>query len=98
MAFQIKQTRVFEKWHKSLKDARVRGLIASRLDRLGQGHWGDVTALGDGVSELRIHFGPGYRIYFQRRNEQIIVLLCGGNKSSQAGDILAAKKISSCLE
>jgi len=76
-----------------LKDERVRGLIASRLDRLAFGHAGDVEPVGQGISELRIHYGPGYRIYFHKRGEAIIVLLCGGDKSTQAKDIKAAKRL-----
>lgn len=74
-----------------LKDERLRGLIASRLDRLSFGHAGDVEAVGQGISELRIHYGPGYRIYFHKRGDTVIVLLCGGDKSTQAKDIKAAK-------
>jgi putative addiction module killer protein len=76
-----------------LKDERVRGLIASRLDRLGFDHDGDVEPVGQGISELRIHYGPGYRIYFHKRGDTIIVLLCGGDKSTQAKDIKAAKRL-----
>ena len=71
----------------------MRVLIASRLDRLAYGHAGDVEPAGQGVSELRIHFGPGYRIYYQKRGDTIIVLLCGGDKSTQAKDIKAAKRL-----
>ncbi len=90
---ELKQTETFRKWRQRLKDQRARGLIASRLDRLAYGHAGDVTAVGQGISELRIHHGPGYRIYFQQRGEEIIILLCGGNKSTQAKDIKAAKQL-----
>lgn len=76
-----------------LKDERVRGLIASRLDRLSFGHAGDVEPVGQGISELRIHYGPGYRIYFHKRGKAIIVLLCGGDKSTQAKDIKTAKRL-----
>ena len=90
---EIKQTETFRKWRVLLKDERVRGLIASRLDRLSFGHAGDVEPVGQGISELRIHYGPGYRIYFHKRGDTIIVLLCGGDKSTQAKDIKAAKRL-----
>ena len=78
-----------------LRDERARGLIASRLDRLAYGHIGDVEPVGQGISEMRIHYGPGYRIYFQRRGNTIIVLLCGGDKSTQSKDIKTAKRLAS---
>ena len=90
---EIKQTETFRKWRMQLKDERVRGLIASRLDRLDFGHAGDVAPVGQGISELRIHYGPGYRIYFHKRGDTIIVLLCGGDKSTQAKDIKVAKRL-----
>lgn len=93
MTIEIKQTDVFRKWRMQLKDKRARGLIASRLDRLGFGHVGDVEPVGQGISELRIHYGPGYRIYFQKRGDFIVVLLCGGDKSTQAKDIKVAKRL-----
>ena len=68
-------------------------MIASRLDRLAQGHAGDVKPVGEGISELRIHYGPGYRVYFQKRGSAIIVLLCAGDKGSQAKDIETAKHL-----
>ena len=68
-------------------------MIASRLDRLAFGHAGDVTPVGHGISELRIHFGHGYRIYFKRHGNTIIVLLCGGDKSTQTKDIMSAKRL-----
>jgi len=89
----LKQTETFRKWRMRLKDNRARALIASRLDRLAFGHTGDVKPVGQGISELRIHHGSGYRIYFQRRDGAIIVLLCGGNKSTQAKDIKTAKRL-----
>ena len=69
----------------------MKAAIASRLDRLAFGHVGDAAPVGGGVSELRIHYGPGYRVHFQRRENTIVVLLCGGDKSSQARDIEMAK-------
>ncbi len=91
--FEVKQTETFRKWRTRLKDERVRALIASRLDRLSYGRAGDVAPVGDGVSELCIHFGPGYRIYYFRRGKLLIVLLCGGDKSTQAKDIAEAKRL-----
>ena len=90
---EIKQTETFNKWRTWLKDEQARALIASRLDRLAFGHLGDAEPVGQGVSELRIHHGPGYRIYFQQRGGKIIVLLCGGDKSTQAKDIKIAKHL-----
>jgi putative addiction module killer protein len=68
-------------------------VIASRLDRLAFGNAGDVKPVGEGISELRIDYGPGYRIYFQRRGSSILILLCGGDKSTQAKDIRTAKRL-----
>ena len=90
---ELKQTETFRKWRMRLRDEHARGLIASRLDRLAFGHIGDVEPVGQGISEMRIHYGPGYRIYFQRRGNTIIVLLCGGNKSTQSKDIKTAKRL-----
>jgi len=87
----LRQTETFTKWRSKLKDERARAAIALRLARLAFGHVGDAKSVGDGVSELRIHYGPGYRVYFQRRGEIIVVLLCGGDKSTQAKDIAKAK-------
>lgn len=89
--FVLQQTETFARWRKSLKDARTRAIIASRLDRLAYGQIGDAQPVGDGVSELRIHYGPGYRIYFRQQGNTLIILLCGGDKSTQAKDIKAAK-------
>lgn len=90
---EFKQTEVFRKWRTRLKDERARTLIASRLDRLAFGNAGDVKPVGEGVSELRIDYGPGYRVYFCRRGKEIIILLCGGDKRSQVKDIENAKRI-----
>jgi putative addiction module killer protein len=87
------QTEQFRRWRMRLKDDRARALIASRLDRLTHGHAGDVAPVGDGVSELRIHHGPGYRVYFHRHGDTLVILLCGGDKGSQAKDIAAAKRL-----
>jgi putative addiction module killer protein len=91
--FELKQTEEFRKWRVRLKDERARVMVASRLDRLSFGLAGDAEPVGQGVSELRIHHGPGYRIYFQKRGGTIIVLLCGGDKSTQEKDIKTAKRL-----
>ena len=91
--YHLKQTETFRRWERRLKDQRARALIAARLLRLASGLAGDVAPVGEGISELRIHYGPGYRVYFQRRGAEIIILLCGGDKGSQERDIRAAKQI-----
>jgi putative addiction module killer protein len=88
---ELKQTEIFRLWEIKLKDRRARTIIAARLMRLAEGLAGDVAPIGEGVSELRIHYGPGYRVYFQRRGNTIIVLLCGGDKASQSRDVTTAK-------
>ena len=91
--YHLKQTETFRRWERRLKDQRARALIAARLLRLASGLAGDGAPVGEGISELRIHYGPGYRVYFQRRGAEIIILLCGGDKGSQERDIRAAKQI-----
>lgn len=98
MALQIKQTETFRNWEQALGDRKARALIAARLTRIAYGFLGDVKSLGDGISEIRIHHGPGYRIYFTRRGNEIIVLLCGGDKGSQKRDIAAAKTLAAKLD
>ena len=90
---EAKQTATYHKWYRKLKDRKARAIIATRIERLIYGNPGDISIVGDGVSELRIHYGPGYRIYFARLEQEIILLLCGGNKTSQHHDIEQAKKI-----
>jgi putative addiction module killer protein len=96
--FEIRQTAVFSKWMAGLRDHRARAKIAARIDRLAFGNPGDVEPVGEGVSELRVHVGPGYRVYFVRRGRTIIVLLCGGDKSTQTKDIKLAKSLAANLE
>ncbi|MBS7743558.1 type II toxin-antitoxin system RelE/ParE family toxin [Chelatococcus sp. HY11] len=91
--FELKQTSTFARWETRLQDKRARTIIAARLMRLAEGLPGDVEPVGEGISELRIHHGPGYRIYFQKRGNLLIVLLTGGDKGSQARDIATAKKL-----
>lgn len=80
-------------WARKLKDQRAKAAIAARIIRLANGLAGDVSPVGQGVSELRIHYGPGYRVYFAQHGEEVVLLLCGGDKSTQSRDIEAAKKL-----
>ena len=89
----IKQTETFRRWHLKLRDERAKALIAARILRLANGLMGDVSPVGSGVSELRIHYGPGYRLYFQQRGNEFILLLCGGDKDSQDKDIQKSKQL-----
>jgi putative addiction module killer protein len=93
MTFEIKQTDTFKAWEAGLKDRRARTIIAARIHRVAAGLLGDVEPVGNGVSELKIHYGPGYRVYFKRQGNTIIVLLCGGDKSTQKRDIELAKQL-----
>lgn len=90
---RLKQTETYRAWERRLRDPKARAIIAARLFRLVNGLSGDVSPVGGGVSELRIHYGPGYRIYFQNRGLEIVLLLCGGDKGSQERDIATAKKL-----
>lgn len=95
---EIKQTETFRIWEAQLRDRRVRTIIAARLMRLSEGLIGDAPSVGEGVRKLRIHYGPGYRIYFQQRGNTITILLCGGDKASQQRDIEIAKKLAANWE
>ena len=86
----VKQTDRYMKWFKRLKDLQAKARIAVRIRRLQNGDVGDAKSVGGDVRELRLHFGPGYRIYFTERNGSVIILLAGGDKSSQTADIKAA--------
>lgn len=88
----LRYTKVFLDWRAGLKDVKALARIAARLERLEEGHWGDAKPIG-GVIELRLHFGPGYRIYVARRGSRLVVLLCGGDKSSQKRDIALAQRM-----
>jgi putative addiction module killer protein len=90
---EIKQTEHYAKWIRSLKDRRAKLRIDIRIRRLSLGNPGDVKPVGEGISELRIEYGPGYRIYFTGRGNDLILLLVGGDKSSQTKDIAKAKEI-----
>jgi len=90
---EIRQTAIFAKWFASLRDRQARARIAVRIDRLALGNPGDVKPVGAGVSEIRIDSGPGYRVYFTRRGAEIVILLAGGDKSTQGRDIARAKEL-----
>jgi len=94
----IMRTDEFSDWLKDLRDLRARAKVLSRIDRLAQGNPGDVAPVGDGISELRIPYGPGYRVYYVQRGQTYVVLLCGGDKDSQVADIKLAKRLASELE
>lgn len=87
---EIRQTEVFSEWLLGLRDLRARARIQARIDRLESGNAGDVKPVGERVSEMRIDYGPGYRVYFIRRGSELIILLAGGDKSSQLKDIRGA--------
>jgi putative addiction module killer protein len=91
--YTLTQTDTFTKWLKSLADRQAKARIAARLLALQAGHFGDAKNLGDGVNELRIFIGAGYRVYYTIRGEHIVLLLCGGDKKSQDADIARAKKL-----
>jgi len=96
--FEVRQTVVFSRWLERLADQRAAERIAQRIVRLQSGLLGDVKPVGEGVSELRVDYGPGYRMYFVQRGKILIVLLCGGDKRTQARDIGTAKALAADLE
>jgi putative addiction module killer protein len=95
--FEVKTTAEFDEWLTSLKDRVGKAKIVSRLQRLELGNAGDHSSVGDGVSELRVHSGPGYRVYYKQTDMTIIVILCGGDKSTQDKDIRRAKDVAAGL-
>jgi len=92
---EIKQTDTYRKWERKLRDQRGKALIAARIFRLANGLSGDVKPVGQGVCELRIHHGPGYRVYFKQRGNEVIILLSGGDKDTQQSDINTALRLAS---
>ena len=95
---EVRQTERFRKWLAGLRDERARARILKRLERAAGGNLGDVAPVGEGVSEMRIFYGPGYRVYFVQRGSELIVLLCGGDKSTQGADIEEAKALARELD
>ena len=96
--YQLRQTETFAKWIVGLRDVRAQARILARLESARLGNLGDCKAIGSGIREMRIHVGPGYRVYFVQRKEAIVILLCGGSKSSQLRDLARAKKIAQELK
>tara|TARA_R110002072_G_scaffold184436_1_gene340984 strand:- start:2448 stop:2738 length:291 start_codon:yes stop_codon:yes gene_type:complete len=91
--YQVHQTDSFAKWLSKLKDRRAIAKILVRIESLRQGNTGDSKSLGSGLHELRLHYGPGFRVYYTRKSGLIVLLLCGGDKSSQSKDIAHARRI-----
>ncbi|MGR4068034.1 type II toxin-antitoxin system RelE/ParE family toxin [Billgrantia sp. C5P2] len=89
----ISQTETYSAWFTKLRDQRARAKILARIRRIELGNFGDCEPVGEGVSELRIHYGPGYRVYFVQRGFELVILLAGGDKGSQARDIEIAKQL-----
>lgn len=90
---EVYRTEQFDEWLGGLRDHKAVAKITTRIDRLQLGNPGDVEPVGEGVSEMRIHYGPGYRVYFMQQGKVVVILLCGGDKSSQQGDIKIAKAL-----
>lgn len=91
--FLVQLTQTFKAWLDGLRDLRARVSVARRIERIAAGNLGDVKSVGDGVFELRVDVGPGYRVYFVQRDGRLVVVLAGGDKSSQARDIQRAKQL-----
>ena len=93
MNIHVHKTEIFTKWLKGLKDQRARAVILNRIDRFALGNFGTCSPVGNGVSEAKIDHGPGYRLYFIRRGQILVVLLCGGDKSTQQKDVRKAHRL-----
>jgi len=91
---EIRRTETFAKWIDALQDIRARACILVRIERLAAGNPGDIKPVGEGVSELRIDYGPGYRVYFKKMGQKVVILLAGGDKKSQSKDIKTALRLS----
>jgi len=93
----ILTTDIFDAWFAGLKDKRTAARVQARIDRAADGNLGDCSPVGEGVSEMRIHYGPGYRVYFMQRGMEMVILLAGGDKSTQSKDIKTALQLASKL-
>lgn len=96
--FDVRKTDAFQNWYDKLKSPQVRAKVLVRIRRLSLGNPGDVEPVGEGVSELRIHYGPGYRVYFVKKGSKVVILLGGGDKSTQKEDVAAAKDLARKLK
>ena len=94
---ELRKTEEYAKWLNNMRDIRARACVQARVERLAAGNPGDVSPVGEGVSELRIDYGPGYRVYFKKQGKTSVVLLTGGNKRTQAGDIKRALQLADNL-
>lgn len=90
---EVVQTKEFERWHRGLRDSRAVARVTTAVERLQLGLMGDYKSVGGGVSEIRITYGPGYRLYYTMKGNQLVILLCGGSKSNQKRDITRARKL-----
>lgn len=97
-SFQIRETLEFAKWFEALRDRKASAKIVDRIRRAGDGNFGDVKHAGGGLSEMRIDHGPGYRVYFSQRGNELVILLCGGDKRTQDRDIKHAIQLKSDLD
>ena len=94
---EVRKTEIFAKWLDGLRDIRARARIQSRIERLATGNPGDVKSVGEGISELRIDYGPGYRVYYKKHGQKVVILLAGGDKSTQTKDIKTALRLAQNL-
>ena len=95
---RIRRSNAFIRWHRKLPDRRAAARINARIDRLAEGNPGDVKPAGEGVSEMRIDYGPGYRVYYKDTGREIIILLCGGDKRTQDSDMAKARRMARLYE
>lgn len=96
--FELVETSVFSEWLNPLRDRRARAKVLDRLKRASNGNFGDCKSVKGGVSEMRIDYGPGYRVYFFQRGKELVILLCGGDKRTQDADIALAKRLKEEIE
>jgi len=91
--YQLQASAVFDDWVQNLRDQNARARVLARLESAEHGNLGDVKSVGGGIREMRIHYGPGYRIYFAQKGKVLLLLLCGGDKSTQSRDIAKARRL-----